>query len=266
MGLDSGRLREDPVPTDFKQWDDVLDQLEARCSDAYLADLDSQAGLGHELRQPLFTISMASENLRLMLESPQISKRQMIGAIDRITEQVGRAQTIIANVIARATGARRLGTTDPGRALDNAIRFLEPLFDMTGIALKRCPFADTASVALDQVQMEQVFVNVLRNAVDSISARRRQGWDECGGIVARFASDDRGLRCVISDNGAGLAKGVSQTQFRPFVTTKASEGTGLGLYICERILLHIGGSIVLRPGQTEGAEVDIHLPLAPPTT
>lgn len=231
---------------------------------ARLADLGARASaIGHELRQPLFTISMANENLRLMLEAPALSKGQMQQAIERIAEQVQRAQTIITQMLDQASGTRAAtAKTEPIQAMDNAIRFLEGLFDTAGVQIERRRLGARAPVPLDGIQMEQIFVNVLRNAVDSIRLRQRGGWSGEGQILIGFQTAEGFLRCIVSDNGAGLEEGVSRSVFRPFVTTKSNEGTGLGLYVCQQILAAVGGTIQLRPGRSEGAEIEIRLPIA----
>lgn len=229
-----------------------------------LAELGARASaIGHELRQPLFTISMASENLRAMLDRPEIPRQKFEQAIDRIAEQVERAQTIIARTLELATGApARHALADPAKAMGNAIRFLDSLLGGIEVTARSAQGSPAFLVAIDQVEMEQIFVNILRNAVDSIRTRLHASGGGVGRIDATFATDEDGrLRCTVRDNGAGLSQGVPQTGFRPFFTTKSSEGTGLGLYISESIVAAAGGEIHLRAGEKEGAVVEIVLPL-----
>jgi two-component system, LuxR family, sensor kinase FixL len=264
MRQDVTRILEEGTSAESTDWDEALNLFEEMCTKARLVELGTRASaIGHELRQPLFTISMATENLRLMLAKDDIPKAAMELAVDRIAEQVHRAQNMIARVLDDAAGARiETPLANPIEAMNNAVRFLEGLFLQADVAVRRYPVMPDALVALDRIQIEQIFVNVLRNAVDSIQARRREGWDGRGYVGIGFVMDGETLRCVVCDNGAGLAKGMSQTVFRPFLTTRPNEGTGLGLYICDKILLSIGGSIALRPRKSEGARVVISLPKA----
>lgn len=232
--------------------------LETIATKSRLEDLGEKASvLGHELRQPLYTIAMANENLRLMLGAPDQLPPKLTQAIDRIEMQVQRAQTIIALTLGYATGTSE--SCDMVEAVRNAADFLGPLLESADVRFDLHAQA-VGLVALGSVQQEQIFVNVIRNAVDSIQARRSAGWSGEGVIVATIEGDPASVRCLISDNGAGVAPGAPEKRFRPFFTTKSDEGTGLGLYVCEQIVAIAGGSIRLLPGETEGALVEILLP------
>jgi two-component system sensor kinase FixL len=241
---------------------DLFDELRAR---SRLADVGARTiALGHELRQPLFAISLANENLRLMLESPDTPRHLMQRAVERTAEQVQRAQALIDMALKSQADAPPVPeTTDLVLAMRNACRFLDDMFDRAGILIEPLHADLSARVRMSRIEAEQIFVNVLRNAIDSIQSRRKQGWSGAGRIVIEFEMDRTIVRCLITDNGAGLSEGVAQTGFRPLYTTKAAEGTGIGLFICEQILSIAGGSIRLRPGASQGAQVEVRLPLRP---
>ncbi|MFT4053289.1 MAG: ATP-binding protein [Novosphingobium sp.] len=230
---------------------------------ARLADLGEQSSeLAHELRQPLFSIAIANENLRLLLERADGMQPQLGRAIERIAEQVQRAQTIIDHTLAYASGKSQGSVSaDFGLAARDAVRFLSPLFDKTEIAVEQCRTPVPANVGMCQIEAEQVFVNILRNAAESIEARREAGWQGEGRIAIRLDIEKDTLRCTISDNGAGLSVEQARGAFQQFFTTKPRNGTGLGLHICRQVLGKIGGTVELTPGEAEGARVNIALPL-----
>lgn len=231
---------------------------------ARMADLGEQsAALAHELRQPLFSIAVANENLRMMLGRSDMTRGQLEKATARIAQQVERAQTIIERTLAYAAGrtAEGLGA-DIGLASGNAIEFLQPLFEAENIEIDDNTAHLHATVALCQVELEQVFVNILRNAAESIAARREAGWQGVGRITMRFHRKTDSVTCTVSDNGAGLSKEVAREVFAPFFTTKARAGTGLGLHICRQALNKVGGSIRIAPEDRTGARVELELPLA----
>lgn len=230
-----------------------------------LAELGSRfAQIGHELRQPLFTIVMAGENLRQMLELGDVPRERMYQAIERIEEQVQRAHLIIQQTLDAAAGREApAGVSDMALSSARAVRFLEELFDMEAIVVDLIGTEQPLWVPMTPIRVEQIFVNVLRNAVDAIRQRRCKGWAGDGRIVIAFEQDGGMLSCTIVDNGVGLVGGSAQTEFLPFVTTKRAQGNGLGLYIAHRSLRAVGGSIALVPGDHEGAQVDIRIPLVP---
>ncbi|MPS70167.1 sensor histidine kinase [Novosphingobium aerophilum] len=241
---------------------------------ARLADLGERAlTLAHELRQPLFTISMANESLRLMLDRADTTRSRLHMAAARIAAQVQRAQTIIKRTLSDTRDEDVLpGSADVMDAARHSVEFLEALFDRIGIRVELDSRGLVACVDLDRVELEQVFVNVLRNAADSIQSRREQGWDGQGTITIALEVEAGQIRCMIADNGAGLPPDLAQVAFEPFFTTKAHEGTGLGLHICRQILERAHGAIRLVSGNgegtsaesagAEGARVDISLPLS----
>lgn len=232
--------------------------LRSMAAKSRLADLGEQSSaLAHELRQPLFTIAMVNENLRLMLERPDFDRDRLRRAVERSAEQVRRAQTIIDHTLSYASASGEAqDRCDIAAAAHNGMEFLAELFDTAGVAV-RCLTDGPASVRIGAIEMEQVFVNLLRNGVESIQERRRAGWAGKGEVVIALAHHGQRLRCAVSDNGAGLAPDAIQTVFQPFFTTKSHEGTGLGLHICRKILAKADGTIELIPGRDVGATVEM---------
>ena len=107
----------------------------------------------------------------------------------------------------------------------------------------------------DQVLMEQVFVNLLRNAMDAIDAlpsARRQ-------ITIRSAVTAADVEISVCDTGTGLSSDIAETLFTPFVTTK-SHGLGIGLTIVQRIVEAHAGTIVAKENVSGGATFDVRLP------
>jgi len=231
---------------------------------ARMADLGERAlTLAHELRQPLFTISMANESLRLMLDRPDTTRSRLQTTALRIAEQVLRAQAIIKRTLGQAADEKIVGRrTDVMEVAASAVEFLEVLFERAEIAVQLDAAGLSACVPLARLEMEQVFVNVLRNAADSIQSRRAAGWKGEGLITIALERAPGGVRCVVTDNGAGLAADLERLAFEPFFTTKGQDGTGLGLHICRQIMEKAQGGIRLVSNHGEGARVEICLPAA----
>jgi two-component system C4-dicarboxylate transport sensor histidine kinase DctB/two-component system sensor histidine kinase TtrS len=216
--------------------------------------------LAHELRQPLFTISMANENMRLMLGSAERDEERMRQTVLRIAEQVQRAQAIIEQTLS-STKAQH-APRDSADIVDVARRSADLIADL--------PQADDVEflwqlpeermlVGVSRVELEQLFVNLLRNAVESIADRRRSGWHGSGRVTIAVQAIGGDVRCVLLDNGAGVLPSTLKAVFDPFFTTKGSGGAGLGLHICRQIVSDAGGTIQLRPGRMEGAQVELRL-------
>lgn len=114
---------------------------------------------------------------------------------------------------------------------------------------------DNVMVLGDIQQLQQVFVNLLVNAADSLEGR------DNAKIVIRIVEDRDTVIITFSDNGQGFSPGFEENLFKPFFTTKdVGKGTGLGLAICQGIIENHGGEIMANNIETGGACLTITLP------
>ncbi|HKR00324.1 MAG TPA: ATP-binding protein [Pyrinomonadaceae bacterium] len=113
---------------------------------------------------------------------------------------------------------------------------------------------DLSPVLASASELREVFVNLLRNAVDAIEG---EGW-----ITARTRAIAGRNVVEVSDTGTGMSLDVKEKLFRPLFTTKGERGTGLGLATCYAILRRHGGDIEVRSAPGEGTTFTIHLPVA----
>lgn len=235
---------------------------------ARLVELGGMASaLSHELKQPLFTISLCAENGRLLLDQANSeSVPRARGKLDRISEQVDRARDIIA----RISGYARIEDTDPeplnlGDVIGASLSFMRPLLVQHDVGVNMTlPEGPPLRVLAPRVGLEQVLVNAIQNAVDSIAMRRQAEENALAGAIdVTVALTEDGLRISIADNGAGLSLSHPEAAFDAFTTTKESDrGTGLGLYISRQIVMETGGKIAItsRPPPERGAILTIDFP------
>ena len=113
-------------------------------------------------------------------------------------------------------------------------------------------------VRADAIQLQQVLLNLTRNAVDAMrdGPERRRGI-----IVATEPSTDGGIRVMVTDHGPGVAKSLAENIFHPFVTTK-STGLGVGLAISRTIVQAFGGTLDYEDNPEGGAIFCVELPPA----
>jgi two-component system C4-dicarboxylate transport sensor histidine kinase DctB len=233
---------------------------------ARLMELGGMASaLSHELRQPLFTISLAAENGTLMLDQNPPDTIRLKQKFQRIVEQVERANAIVQRTSAYARIERDERTpTDLGHSARNAVRFMRPLLAERTINLQVSIPPSIPMLTLPRIGVEQILVNALQNAADSIDARRdAQGPGTIGriGVTVALAKDAVSLH--IRDNGAGLDPQVAGHAFNAFCTTKPEgKGTGLGLFVCRQIMDEVGGSIALTDNaEDSGATLTLRFPI-----
>lgn len=217
------------------------------------------AGIAHELNQPLMAISNFAEACSLTLEKDNSSQSPQIRQwLSRIAEQALRC----GDIIKRLRGFVKKGndertTLSLAAAIDESVEMVraDARFRSTEIA---CSFCDSAlEIAGNRVQIEQVLVNLLLNACESIGA----GNQYPGQIDISTAGDNAFARIVVSDNGPGIPADHASRLFEPFFTTKQS-GVGIGLSISRSIIENHGGRLWAEPNQPQGTRFFIELPLS----
>jgi signal transduction histidine kinase len=225
------------------------------------------AVVAHELRQPLSTIAMAAKSIELIVEqlgqsAIETAKFEDIArAAGRIRVQVERARAIMTDAL--HTGATHIAEShqaDVAEAISSAAASLQALCDDHAITLVADIPDHPLRVALPALAVEQVIVNAVHNAVDSVRTARSQG-QPAGAVTLRAGTEHGLIVCQVIDDGLGLAEGTAPDLFQPFFTTKAAvDGVGLGLHISRRIVERAGGTIDLTSNPGRGATLSFSLP------
>ncbi len=227
---------------------------------ARLMELGGMASaLSHELRQPLFTIALAAENGGTLLDRMGDAVLPARRKFDRIVEQVERATAIIQRTSTYARIERdEREPTDLLQTVQNAARFMRAVVQERDIHLSIVTPDTLPTLMLPRVGVEQILVNALQNAADSIEAARalRVSPAPPDRITVRVEVGADAIGIAIEDTGAGLHADIADSAFQAFSTTKpAGKGTGLGLFVCRQIIDEVGGTITLadnvaKPGAT----------------
>jgi len=226
------------------------------------------AGLAHELNNPLSSVAGFAEALQRRAAQGELAR--LAGAKDvqeyltLIQEEVSRAAAIVRRLLDFARQREpAFGVVDLEGVVTNAVSFVQRQARLANQRIVLAPFPEGSLVHADAQMLQQVFLNLLTNALDAI---------EGGGEVRISARKRREgerpaqawLDVVVSDTGAGISPDDLPKVFDPFFTTKeVGKGTGLGLAICQSIVEQHHGSIeVQSEGVGKGAAVTVSLPLA----
>jgi len=217
------------------------------------------AGVAHEINNPLAVISeIAGFLLDLAGEEPQAPELldELRDGLPRVVRHVRRGREITRRLLsfARKTEAR-IEAADVNVALDEILPFLEKEARLGNVQLLRERASDLPRVAMDEVQLQEVFINLITNATQAVSAD--------GGGSIWVTAEARGGKVVatVRDDGPGIDEKVRDRLFDPFVTTKPTgEGTGLGLSICYAIVRRYDGEIRVQSSPGEGATFEVVLP------
>lgn len=216
------------------------------------------ASLAHELNQPLSAVAnyiMAAEISLLALHPTE----QVIERLTEAKEQVARAGNIIRRLRGFLSEEERMPQAIVMRdVIDEAILLALPSAERSRVPVRIELQPADLTVFADRVQVQQVLVNLIRNAAEAMQdlTSRPKHIAVKGGIVAGAAVFS------IEDTGSGFADHVLGGDYRPFASTKGPAGMGLGLSISRRIVESQYGSIALENGAEFGAKVVFSLPLA----
>jgi two-component system, LuxR family, sensor histidine kinase TtrS len=228
-----------------------------------LSILGELAGtLAHELNHPLAAISNYARSLIRRQERGALSDAALHQAAEEIASESERAAGIIAGI---RSFARKRNQAREARSIADLVHEADAL--MHGMLAKapsitlhdRLP-ANAGQVTVDPLQLQQVLLNLLKNAWD---AQQAAGNDEPITVELQLADD----RCLVTirDHGTGLTPQLQEHLFEPFFTTKP-EGLGLGLSICKTIVEAHGGELQAEaPPQGDGLLFRFTLPLSNPT-
>jgi len=217
------------------------------------------AGIAHELRQPLNTISLAAQNIDAQLDRGTATEAWLREKTVRILSQVDRACRVMDRM--RRFGRKSGGAYKPvplHGIVDGACGLMEDIAAKAGVRLVT-DVPKALTVRADALEIEQVLVNLVQNAIDAMAAHPPRG-------EARIAIAGRGeakwVRLSVEDTGPGFAPGLAAQAAEAFFTTKPEgAGTGLGLSIAAAILNAHGGRLFLGNAET-GARVTLVLPHA----
>ena len=213
------------------------------------------AMLAHEVKQPLTASTNYLAVVRRQLANDEIGRDKVAEVVNKISAQIGRAVDIIRRL---RTHVSRAGEAPTREQVDETINEAISLSGISRanlvIGLKieeRLP-----AVRIDKVQIQQVLVNLMRNAAEAMAKSPRKA------IVFSARRAERGMvRIEVRDSGPGLPEEVRQNLFKPFVTTKAN-GMGVGLLICRSIVEAHGGQISAEAASEGGTVFAFTVPQA----
>ena len=220
------------------------------------------AGVAHEVNNPLMLIQENAGWICDLLddEDPEKIKnyKEILESTEKIEQHVKRAKGITQRMLGFG---RRM---NPGRTeilisslADQALEMLKSEAGSRNIAIVRQYDAQLPVILSDPAQLEQIFINVIDNAIDAM------GKD--GTLTVSAQPWKGGVRVSFADTGPGMDQETLRQVFDPFFTTKkVGEGTGLGLAICFTILEKLGGRIDVQSEPGHGTTFNISLPAEPP--
>ena len=216
------------------------------------------AMIAHELNQPLTAISNYMEAAAALLDrGGDIPVARLRGAMSRAGEQAVRAGQIIQQLrgfVSHGDSEKRIEAVSP--LVREAAELAVLGTKQKGIAIRVEDNLEDAMILVDKIQIQQVLLNLLRNAVEAVAELEHRD-------VVLVAETQQGMvRIGIVDNGPGLPDDVKARLFQPFVSTKKT-GMGMGLSICHNIVTAHDGRLWAEANPAGGTIFRLTLPAVP---
>lgn len=217
------------------------------------------SSLAHELNQPLTAVASYCEAARDLLagDPDAVTIALVRGALDDAASQSVRAGQIVRRLrdfISHGQTERRVESLPRLISEANALALVGTREHGIEVQVRLDPAAD--NVFVDRIQIQQVLVNLIRNAIDAMVGSRIRALTIRGAPVA-----DDCVQISIEDTGSGISDEVAEQLFQPFVTSKQG-GMGIGLSICRTIVEAHGGRIWFEPGPRGGTTFHFTIPSA----
>ncbi len=252
-------------------YDKYRDQIsELKDTHAQIVQADKLATLGeitasisHEINNPLTIASGNTELLQIFFKEKDLNSQKdaMIESADSIFDSLNRISNIVNNMknfLHKSEDKKEYCNLE--KIIDNSINLVKTPFNNHEVTLSK-NIMDTNLVGfVNKLKMEQVLVNLFKNALDAISENNTSN----GRVTVTLGKeeDSNYVNITVSDNGPGISQDLHQEIFTAFYTSKeVGKGTGLGLYICTKIVNAMQGQIFLESEPNKGTSFRIQLPI-----
>ena len=215
------------------------------------------ASIAHEVNQPLMAIVTSGEAGLRWLRRPQPDLPEVEASLERITSEGRRAGEVVRRIRAfLGNGAQNRDRIDIATLVQDAVALVGRELERAEITLEIDMAESLPAVRGDRVQLQQVLVNIMLNAVQAMEGQTR-----ARGLRVAASGSANTVEIAVSDSGPGIAGNHLQQLFEPFYTTRV-DGMGMGLAICRRTIESHGGQIRAESAEGSGSTFTITLPSA----
>ncbi|HBI14830.1 MAG TPA: two-component sensor histidine kinase [Desulfobulbaceae bacterium] len=222
------------------------------------------AGLAHEVNNPLQLITDQADWIRELLDEEDPATVRNIDEYRKSAEKIKKHVSRASSVTHRLLGFSRKMETQKGavnvnKLVEEVVPFVTNEAAVNEITINQHFQEDIPLIMTDSAQLQQVFLNLLKNSMDAIGKK--------GAIDITTRANNQNVIITFADSGPGIKKEVMDKIFDPFFTTKEpGKGTGLGLSISYHILQTLGGKIEVGNRKEGGAAFTLTLPIITKST
>jgi len=217
------------------------------------------ASIAHEINQPLTAITMYAQACIKLLRNPSVDQDRLILALEKLSLQSLRAGAIVARIQCSLRGeTHRHERTHPNSLLMDLAQLVDEDDCLRDVDLQFELGSDVPAVFCDPVQVQQISLNLIHNAIDAMNQIGRINGNR---VLVRSVLLEPFVWIEVVDSGTGVSRTDESHVFDAFYTTKKS-GMGMGLSICRSIIAQHGGDLGFRNNVDHGATFYFCLPLA----
>ena len=248
----NARLQREIAEREKVQKDLAVAELTLAQSSKLAALGEMSAAVSHELNQPLAAMKTYLAGARLLLQRKR--PEEALSSFQRIDDLIDRMGAITRQLKSYARkGGVAFEPVDLRQCLSSALAMMEPQLKLRVVKITRALPRQPVMVMADRLRLEQVLINLLRNALDATK-------DSAQPQIDLILSTGETATLTVRDNGHGITDLGSL--FEPFYTTKnAGEGVGLGLAISSGIVTDLGGRLTAHNSDQGGAVFEMQLPI-----
>ncbi len=214
------------------------------------------ASISHELNNPLAAIRSFAENGKLFLQKEKYDRvEDNLTRISALTDRMANISQQLRSFAKKASG-NELTQTRLLPVIASSKELMKPAFKSARVLLATELPTDNIEVQINTIQLEQVLVNLLTNAIEAVKEQQdKQVW-----LLVETDTDENKVMIHVDDNGPGLGSHTLSELCEPFLTTKKN-GLGLGLSISQQILAGMNGSLSAHNRAQGGARFSLCLPI-----
>lgn len=239
----------------------LLRQKEAEAAQAARFNLVSgmAAALAHEINQPMTAARALARSAQHLMKGQSADIDRAVANVSTMVLQIDHAAQVVKRMREfLGRGRPHASTVDVRRMLEDALALIAAEAEAKQVRIDLEVAADLSHLHADRVQLQQVLLNLVRNAIEALA-----GTGRTDGVVRVSAESRQGparIEFAVADNGPGIEPVLANRLFMGVVTSK-EEGLGLGLSISASIVEAHGGRIWLHSGEAGGTEFRFELPL-----
>ncbi len=216
------------------------------------------AGIAHEVNQPLAAIATYSQVCLKMLQSEEMSVTALEEVLTKTEKQACRAGQLISHMRSFVSSKQVYRSrVDIHDLIRNAMELAADECKQFSIKCNLELAESLPLITVDDIQIEQVLLNLLKNAID-VLAKKPKGESRILSIQS-YVVDNKYIEIRVKDNGPGINEQEKAKIFTPFFTTKSS-GMGMGLSICQSLIISHGGQLRFNSAKSKGTTFYFNLP------